>query len=713
MGDIPRVVDIRVLGCLEVDVDGVPVNLGGPRLRALLARLVAADAHPVAVSALVELLWGLDAPLDADRTVRTYVSRLRKAIGSPELIITRAPGYLLRGDPDLVDAVRFERLAAAGHRSLEAGRPDVAIGQLAAALRLWRGDAYEDFPGLPALTSEGRRLAQLRHDAVQDRIDAELATGHGQHLVAELEGLTTSHPENERLWGQLMTALYRAGRQTDALEAFRRARLVLIEEFGVEPSPVLTDIHRRILTQDDNLLGPGPQRAQHTDQLEAALAAGTQALCVDGSLLTSRQQFEITFRLAEQAGDAAGQALAVLGLCGLWVHEHRTATTANQMRSRLRHALAAVDPRSPLALRLRIRLAGESQYQHAEHDEILAVLAEARLAGDPVAHAEALSIAHHCVLGPDHGRLRQTLALELIGESDRTGRPIDRLMGLLWHTIDLFMAADPHAERRLGELEHLLADREHLAVGFAVTAMRVMLTIRAGRFEEAEKLALSCAELGQEAGDADAMGWYGAQLVAIRWFQGRLAEVLPMLDELVHSTTLSTIDNSYFAALAAAAAITGDQRKAASSLARLTGHGLAALPRSSTWLVSMSGIAEAAYRLGDTATATQVYEQLRPFADLPIMPSLAVACFGSAHHSLGIAALTTGDIDRAVRHLHTAIQHNLALGHWPAVVVCRIRYGQALLLRGRPGDAAAGEREVVAGTEHAAALGMSITALLD
>jgi DNA-binding SARP family transcriptional activator len=721
-------VGIRVLGPLEVDVDGDVLSLGGPRLRALFAHLVATVARPVSVSALVDLLWEFDAPSDADRTVRTYVSRLRKSIAAAttavraaELIVTKAPGYLLQVEPELIDAVRFERLVTAGHSSLTAGRPEVALGQLGTALDLWRGGAYEEFHGMPALDAAGRRLEQLRRDAVQDRIDAELATGHGQDLVAELEELTAQQPGNERLWAQLMTALYRAGRQSDALETFRRARLALIEQCGVEPSPVMTAIHQRILAQDSDLLLAGPRTAvegrpadggQPVDDIESALAAGTHALHVEGNLTASREHFEIAFRRAERLADTTGMANAALGQSGLWVHEHRAATTTTHMRSRLKHALTAVGDHGSLALRLRVRLAGETDYQTAAHTEILDLVEETRRVGDPVAHAEALSIAHHCVLGPDHGKLRHELALELIGESDRTERRVDRLMGLLWHTIDLFLEADPHAERRLGELENVLAEGEHLAVRFATSAIRVMLAIRSGRFDEAERLALASSELGQRAGDADSLGWYGAQLVAIRWFQGRLTELLPMLDELVHSSTLSTIDNSYFAALAAAAALAGDQHKASSSLARLTGHDLAQVPRSSTWLVSMNGIAEVAWRLGDATTAAKVYALLSPYADLPVMPSLAVACFGSAHQPLGLAALATGHIDRAVHHLRTAVRHNLALTHWPAMVTARTRYGHTLLLRGRSGDAAAGERELADAARDAATLRMSTSMLI-
>ena len=693
-------VGFRVLGSLEVETGGRVLDLGGPRLRALLALLVAAAGREVSVPALVEALWEDSAPEDAHRTVRTYVSRLRKALAAPDLILTRPPGYLLLVEPGTVDAVRFERLAAAGRQALDAGRPAVAAGQLVAAAELWRGPAYDEFTAIPALEAESMRLERVRRTAVEDRIDADLAAGQGTELIAELEGLTKAHRGHERLWGQLMRALYRAGRQADALETFRRARQILIQDSGLEPSPVLTGIHQRILAQDSSLLAPHAPAA--ASGIRPLLEAGSHALLTEGNLLRSREKFESAYSLAQRHGDSDSLALAMLGLCGLWVHEHRTATGATEMRTRLEHTLSAVDPGSPAALRLRVRIAGEADYKVTQHARILALLEETRLADDPVARAEALSIAHHCLLGPEHLELRQSLSLELIGTALATTRRIDRLMGLLWHTIDLFLAADPHAERRLSELEEALAEGENLAVGFAAEAIRVMLTIRAGRFDQAEKAAQACVQLGQSAGDMDAIGWYGAQLVAIRWFQGRLPELLPVLDELVHSTTLSSIDNSYFAALAIAAVQAGDRRKAVSSLAKLIGHDLAALPRSSTWLISMMGIVETACFLGDRETARQAYELLRPFGDLPVMASLAVACFGSAHYPLGVAAMTLGDADLAVGHLRAAIQHNLALAHWPAVMFSRTRYAQALRLRG---DVAAADRERATASEEAAALG--------
>jgi hypothetical protein len=279
-------------------------------------------------------------------------------------------------------------------------------------------------------------------------------------------------------------------------------------------------------------------------------------------------------------------------------------------------------------------------------------------------------------------------------------------MGLLWETVDLFLDAEPHAERRLGELRSALAEQDHLAVGFVVSAIDVMLAVRAGRFDEAEEMANTCAKRGAVAGDLDATGWYGAQMVAIRWYQGRIVELLPVLDELVHSPTLSAVDNSFFAALAVAAAMAGDRRKAAGALATLCGRDLADLPRSSSWLVTMHGVAEAAHLLDDADTAARAYQLLSPYAHLPMVASLGAVCFGSVHQALGVAALTMGDVDRAVDHLRTAVHRNLATAHWPAVMISRLRYAQALTLRGRPQDVATARNELATAAEEARAMGI-------
>ncbi|MFI5910928.1 BTAD domain-containing putative transcriptional regulator [Dactylosporangium sp. NPDC051541] len=245
------VVEWRVLGPFELVVDGRPVHLGGPKIRGVMARLGIVAGQTVSVSALVSELWGERAPADAHRTVRTYISRLRRAfvrrgVAAEGFLLTRPSGYEVRVDPMLYDAARFQRLVAEGRRESD---PEAAAGRLGAALALWRGDALAEFAELPALAAEGLRLDRLRLAAVEDRIDALLRAGYGADVVGELESLVVLNPTRERLWGQLMTALYRTGRQAEALAAFRTARGLLIGEYGVEPSPWLSEVHRRVLRQ--------------------------------------------------------------------------------------------------------------------------------------------------------------------------------------------------------------------------------------------------------------------------------------------------------------------------------------------------------------------------------------------------------------------------------------------------------------------------------
>ena len=342
-------------------------------------------------------------------------------------------------------------------------------------------------------------------------------------------------------------------------------------------------------------------------------------------------------------------------------------------------------------------MAAEVDYSRGESGTVLTLLEEARHDDDPVVYADALNLAHHCLLGPAHDRRRRELATELIEQSFSTGRRSDLVMGQLWHVVDLFLAGDRWAVRHHRELHDQLCGCEHSAGQFVLDAMDVMLTIRAGELGEAERLAAHTARAGAAAGDADAAGWHGAHMVAIRWYQGRLAELVPMLADMIDSRSLTVVDHSYRAAYAVATALAGDRRAPAAALAALRGDHLATVPQSSSWLVTMYGVVEAAYLLGDAELAAEAYECLLPYAGLPMMASLAVTCFGSVQHALGVAALTTSDGAAAVAHLRSAIQRNLALGHWPATTMSRHRYAEAIRRRRSAADLAA------AGCEHRAA----------
>ncbi|MBT0769309.1 hypothetical protein KIH74_10285 [Kineosporia sp. J2-2] len=414
------------------------------------------------------------------------------------------------------------------------------------------------------------------------------------------------------------------------------------------------------------------------------LAGAGQALHQDGDLARSRREHLSALILARAEGDARLTAEAALGLGGLWVHEHRTLSAAAEVRARQQEALAGLSLHDPRALRLRIRLAAEADYAAGEARNVIALVEQARAEGDPVALAEALSLAHHCLLGPAHGAQRRRLAARLIDVAAATGRRSDLIMGVLWHCVDLFLAADPNAGRNLSELRDLLAGKDHPAARFVQQAIETTLLVRAGRLADAERAAQECAETGVRAGDADAEGWYVHQMIAIRWFQGRVGELLPLVRATADSPTVGVLDGSHFAALAVAAAGAGDRVLTAGALARLGDP--EDLPDNSTRLLTLHHAIRAGQWVDDCDLVARCAAELTPHARLPVMASLAVACFGSASDVLGAAALHAQDADRAIDHLHDAVCDNLALGHRPALALTRWRLAAALEARGRPYD---------------------------
>ncbi|HXV34027.1 MAG TPA: BTAD domain-containing putative transcriptional regulator [Gaiellaceae bacterium] len=252
--------DFRLLGPLEVRDGDREVRLRGGKQRALLALLLVNANRTLAIDRIVDDLWGEDVPETAAKMVQIYVSRLRKAL--PEgLLHTRPPGYALQLEPEAVDVHRFERLVAAARAALDAGRVDEASGGFEAALGLWRGPALAEFTSEPFAPAEGARLEELRIAALEGRLEADLGLGRHGDLVGELEALVARHPLREGLRRQHMLALYRSGRQAEALAAYQEARRALGDELGIEPSPALRDLERRILQQDPGLDVAAPPSA--------------------------------------------------------------------------------------------------------------------------------------------------------------------------------------------------------------------------------------------------------------------------------------------------------------------------------------------------------------------------------------------------------------------------------------------------------------------
>jgi DNA-binding SARP family transcriptional activator/ABC-type branched-subunit amino acid transport system substrate-binding protein len=247
--------EFRVLGPFEVEHGGRELALGGGKQRALLALLLLARGEVVSAERLVDKLWGEAPPAGASKTLQVYVSRLRAALGNGGLIVTRGSGYLLDLEPAAVDAQRFEWLFDRGRELLAGGDARRASQTLVEALALWRGQALSGFEYESWAQPELARLEDLRVAAREERIEADLQLGESTRLVPELEALVAEHPLRERLRAQMMLALYRSGRQAEALEAFNGARRHLVDGLGIEPGRELRELERMILNHDPEL-GP-------------------------------------------------------------------------------------------------------------------------------------------------------------------------------------------------------------------------------------------------------------------------------------------------------------------------------------------------------------------------------------------------------------------------------------------------------------------------
>ncbi|HUK93439.1 MAG TPA: BTAD domain-containing putative transcriptional regulator [Gaiellaceae bacterium] len=249
--------DFRILGPLEVWDRGRPIELRRRKPRALLAMLLLHAGEAVSSDALIDALWAEDAPRTARAALQNYVAQLRRELG-PGLVGSTPGGYMLEASAEQIDLGRFERLVAEGRQA----DGDERVERLREALELWRGPPLADLLFEPFAPPEASRLEELRTAAVEDLIDAELARGAGPDLVAELETLIAEHPFRERFRGQLMLALYRSGRQAEALEAYQETRRALVDELGIEPSAALRGLEQAILRQDPALESPATGRTE-------------------------------------------------------------------------------------------------------------------------------------------------------------------------------------------------------------------------------------------------------------------------------------------------------------------------------------------------------------------------------------------------------------------------------------------------------------------
>jgi len=332
--------DFRILGPLEARVDGHELPLGGAKQRALLALLLLHRNEVVSSDRLIDGLWGEEPPATAAKVVQVYVSRLRRLLGpsgsGQGRLVTRAPGYLLEVAPEELDLERFEGLVAEAGRASATGDPAGASAALRLGLALWRGPALGDLVFEPFAREASLRLEEQRVAAVESRMEADLALGRAPELVGELGALVREHPFRERLRGSLVLALYRSGRQAEALEAYRAARRSLVDELGIEPSPGLVELERAILRHDPALVLPSPPGPAPLADVEFASTSPLVAAGAPSGTpppIVGRESILARIDECLEASAARGAVLRIVGDAGLGKTRLAQAT-AERARSR-------------------------------------------------------------------------------------------------------------------------------------------------------------------------------------------------------------------------------------------------------------------------------------------------------------------------------------------------------------------------------------------
>jgi DNA-binding SARP family transcriptional activator len=459
--------EVRLLGPLEVGVSGGRLELRRQKQRALLALLALRAGEVVSTDRLVEELWSGDPPKAAVGSLQNLVSELRKALGA-EVLVTRSPGYVLAVERDQVDAHRFERIAREARDGPAASR----VARLREALALWRGPPLADLAFESFAQAEIARLEELRASTREELFEAELELGHHGRLVAELEAFVSGHPLRERPRGQLMLALYRSGRQADALEAYRQARETLVDELGIEPSTELQRLEQAILRHDPELEVERPTRKQPSEPDRRKTVTILFADIVDSSTLAAtldpevlrtvmRSYFDVVRTVIERHGGIVEKfigdaAMAVFGIPE--VHED-DALRAVRAATALHEAMASLDSGHDVALRICIGVnTGE-------------VLATDPSAGESFATGSAVVLATRLqqaalpgetLLGEvTHTLVRETVASEPVEPLDLSGAlgrvPAFRVLGLAEEGVGLRLGRTAPLVGRADELARLQA----------------------------------------------------------------------------------------------------------------------------------------------------------------------------------------------------------------------------------------------------------------
>lgn len=310
--------EYRILGPFDIRHEGESLHLGGGRQRALLALLVLHANTVVSIDRIIDRLWEEDPPDTAANIIQVYMSRLRKLLDPDRergtdgtVLLTRRPGYLIRLEPNQLDAFEFTRLATEGREALANGAPGVAAALLQQGLDIWHGEVLADFSFEEFARAEIDRLTEERLSVMEDLYDARLALGQHDELISEIERTVRDHPLRESLWAKLMLALYRSGRQAEALRTYQRAADTLVEELGIDPSPMLQDLEDDILQQASSLDLPKQSAMVSTsgDHRMPLIGRENQLAAIEDSLRMVNSGRTVLIRLEGEPGSGVGRLL--------------------------------------------------------------------------------------------------------------------------------------------------------------------------------------------------------------------------------------------------------------------------------------------------------------------------------------------------------------------------------------------------------------------
>jgi DNA-binding SARP family transcriptional activator len=669
---------VGLLGPLRIVRDGSDIRLGSGKQRLVLAALAVAG-RPVSTDELIDVLWVDDVPATAVGTLQTHVSRLRSQVGTDKVVgedgfyrLVAGGGLDTRTFTEGVDAARAAR--DRGDR-LEARR------HFRAAAALWRGPALAEFRYEPFAQLEIARLEALRLEAEEDRCELEIDSGDSL-VIPDLEQLVGENLYRERPTLLLMRALYRAGRHADALAVAQRLRTTLRDDLGVSASPELGELERRILQHDTTLVAPATDASQarwrsivdrvavpevRPDRKCDLLVERADALRRAGRLNEAGAAAAAAVRLAISAGDDARLGVAALALAG---PPEDVAIGEQRDTELLERSLTTLGADSLLAAMVRARLAmgvADSGDIERANEMFTAATALVASAGDPGAEAYVLRSRHRALFDPEALDERLTISLRLAELADATGNDSQRAWADRWLAIDLLESGDVDgADRVLDDLS-TVAGRLHDAFHeWSLTIRRAGRRTATGPLDEADALMVEALEHATTIGSEYTMAATSGLFLALRWRQGRLAELDPLIPDLAaRSPALGPLIPFFHAEL-------GRHDDARSSLDSLCRDELEAVLGADTVgtvrLLALTALTEAAFQVdhrpaaailldrlnGIPSTLAVLHPGIAPLAPVDQLRAEALGCLGHVDDAIAAAERASRFCERTACHVMAA-----------------------------------------------------------